>query len=630
MQIDGAKASWLLTCAFIAVAILCGAWLGHQQRLGLASSLDRLENLTLDWRFLLAGERPAPSGVVIVAIDDQTLSEARDHTPSRQMFAQLVRAVADLHPRAVALDIAFPDSKDAMVDAELADALKSTTSVVASFAIFSGNDSAIVPTRSNELALTPKPSEVRWPTDVIRSATKTGLANVSTDSSGIPRYVPLLFEIPDGVAPSFALAVASAAAGSETVIGPESVELAGQTANTDLGYNLPIRYYGPAGSFKQYSAARFLRGGVGGDSIRGQVVLIGITAAGVGDTFATPFDRVAPGVEIFATAISNLLTGQLLARTAETREIDEATAVGLPVTMIALMAMRRAAVGLAIAILLLALWLLGNFLAFVGGYWLSVALPLATSVPLVAAYLGARFLFERTVGRRAAAERAALAKFQSPLLLDHILNEPQFLQKPIRQDVAVMFIDLSGFTGVAEALGPEWSRDLLGDMQTLVERNVSAHGGIVVNYMGDGVLAIFGLPRSQADDANRALVAVDSVYRSVAAWLAGLPPVARDRLDFRLGAHFGPAVISRLGSARHQQITAAGDTVNAASRLLEIAKQQHCRVVVTEDLLAAAGATANPYIGGEYGQSLTVPIRGRKNSLRVHLWSSTAGGEGQS
>jgi adenylate cyclase len=630
MQIDGAKASWLLTCAFIAAALLCGVWLGRQQALGVASSLDRLENLTLDWRFLLAGERSAPSGVVIVAIDDQTLSEATDHAPSRQMFARLVRAVSDHHPRAVALDIAFPDSKDAIVDAELADALKSTTSVVASIAVFGGTDPALVASHSGELALAPKPSEILWPTDVIRNVTKTGLANVSTDSSGIPRYVPLLFEIPDGVAPSFALAVASAAAGSETVIGPESIELAGQTANTDLGYNLPIRYYGPAGSFKQYSAATFLRGGSDVDSVRGQVVLIGITAAGAGDTFATPFDRVVPGVEIFATAISNLLTGHMLARTAETREIDEATAVGLPVAMIALMAMRRAAVGFAIAILLLALWLLGNFLAFAGGYWLGVALPMATSVPLVVAYTGARFLIERQMGGKAAAERAALAKFQSPLLLDHILKEPQFLQKPVRQDVAVMFIDLSGFTGVAEALGPEWSRDLLGDMQTLVERDVTADGGIVINYMGDGVLAVFGLPRAQADDAKRAFVAVNRVYTSVVAWLAELPPVARDRLDFRLGAHFGPAVISRLGSPRHQQITAAGDTVNAASRLLEIAKQQHCRVVVTEDLLAAAGAIAKTNIGGESGQSLTVPIRGRKNSLEVRLWSSTSGGESQS
>ena len=124
------------------------------------------------------------------------------------------------------------------------------------------------------------------------------------------------------------------------------------------------------------------------------------TAAGLGDTFATPFDRVAPGAEIFATAISNLLTGDTLARTPSTRGIDAAMAAGLPVAMIALMAMRRAAVGLAIAALVFVLWAAGVFLAFLNGYWLSVALPLATSVPLLVGYTAARFLGRASSGTK--------------------------------------------------------------------------------------------------------------------------------------------------------------------------------------------------------------------------------------
>ena len=196
---------------------------------------------------------------------------------------------------------------------------------------------------------------------------------MSTDSSGIPRYVPMIFEIPDGVAPSFALAVVSAAVGADPVFGPDRIELAGRTTKTDLGYHLPIRYYGPAGSFRRYSAAKLLRGDVDAESLRGQVVVVGMTAAGLGDTFATPFDRVAPGVEIFATAISNLLSGDTLARTPSTRRIDAAMAAGLPVAMIALIAMRRAAVGLALAALVFVFWAAGVFLAFVNGYWLSAA-----------------------------------------------------------------------------------------------------------------------------------------------------------------------------------------------------------------------------------------------------------------
>jgi adenylate cyclase len=101
------------------------------------------------------------------------------------------------------------------------------------------------------------------------------------------------------------------------------------------------------------------------------------------------------------------------------------------------------------------------------------------------------------------------------------------------------------------------------------------------------------------------------------AWLLNLPPAARDHLDFRIGLHFGPAILSRLGSPTQQQITATGDTVNVASRLLEVAKQQHCRIVVTEDLFQAAGApTPANSEPGPYA-SLTVSIRGRASDLPV-------------
>jgi adenylate cyclase len=310
----------------------------------------------------------------------------------------------------------------------------------------------------------------------------------------------------------------------------------------------------------------------------------------------------------------------VLFRSRSTRRIDAAAAVALPVFMIALMAMRRAAIGLTLASLVFVLWLGGVFLAFVNGYWLSIGTPLASVLPLTVGFAAARSIVERRAGTKIAAERSTLAKFQSPLLLDHLLREPDFLEKPVRQDVAVMFLDLSGSTGVAEALGPEWTRDLLSAMQTLVEGEVTAHGGVVINYMGDGVLAVFGLPKPRSDDAARALAAVEALRESMTAWLANLPPAARDHLDFRIGLHFGPAILSRLGSPTQQQITATGDTVNVASRLLEVAKQEHCRVVVAEDLFKAASATA-PMANIDPGlyAPLIVSIRGRTGDLPVRV-----------
>jgi adenylate cyclase len=615
MRLGSGAGAFAATVGFVAAGLALGGWLGLNQIRGVASGLDRLENLTLDWRFLLAGPRAPPPGVVIVAIDDETLALTEGHALTREMVSRIVRAIAAARPRAVALDMAFPDPRDPEADGKLADALRSTASVVASIGVFSPRTPAAEPARKSEFPLAPKPSEVLWPTEPIRDAAETGLANISTDASGVPRYVPLIFEAPEGVVPSFALAAVSAALRADPVIGPDRIDLAGRRTDTDLGYHLPIRYYGPAGSFPRQSAARLLRGDLPPKFFQDRLVVLGVTARGLGDAYATPFDRLVAGAEVFATAIANLESGDGLARTLSTRRIDAATAAALPAALIALLAMRRAALGVALAALLLLLWAAAAFVAFVEGYWIGMAAPLAASAPLVVGYTAVRYLLERQAGRRAAADKSLLARFQSPVILEAMLRDSAFLAKPVRQDIAVMFIDLSGFTGVAEALGPEGSRDLLADMQTLVEREASAHKGVVIAYMGDGVLAAFGLPEPRHDDAARALLAVESLRAAVSEWVAGL---AGAKLDFRIGAHFGPAVLSRLGSPSHQHITVTGDTVNTASRLLEVAKQERCRVVVTEDLIAAARGAPSAFDENAYAP-LTVAIRGRTAPLRIRI-----------
>ena len=111
------------------------------------------------------------------------------------------------------------------------------------------------------------------------------------------------------------------------------------------------------------------------------------------------------------------------------------------------------------ATLIFMLWAAAACFAFVEGYWLSMALPAAIAAPLVLAYGGARLLLERQAGKRAEAQTAALAKFQSPLLVDHILRDPEFLEGPVSRDIAVMFLDLSRSTEVA---GGAWGRALAG------------------------------------------------------------------------------------------------------------------------------------------------------------------------
>jgi adenylate cyclase len=388
----------------------------------------------------------------------------------------------------------------------------------------------------------------------------------------------------------------------------------------DLGYHLPIRYYGPRGSIRQVSAVRVLRGDLAADDVRGQIVLVGAAAVALGDTFATPFDDVVPGVEIFATAISNLLAGDGLVRTNFIRKIDATAAILLATLSVLFLAMRRITIGIGLAGLVFVLWIASTVVAFLSGYWLSIAVPLAAALPVAMGYGLVRLGYDRYLSGRLTAEKATLTKFQSPRLVEHILKNPRFLEQPVRRDVAVVFLDLSRFTEVTEILGPEWTRDLLADFHALVERDVDEHGGFVAAFMGDGAMIIFGVPEPSPDDASRALLAIMQLQKSLTAWIGALPPVARDRLSARIGGHVGPVVMSRLGPAHHQHVTATGDTVNVTSRLLEVAKQQRASVIISEDLYVAAKSSGSSCGPNMAESAIDVSIRGRAQGLRIRVW----------
>jgi adenylate cyclase len=596
----------LTTLSFIAIGLVWGGILGAMQIAGVASPLDRIEYLTLDWRFLAVGPRTPPRGVIVVAIDDETIKKAGGYPLPRGGVAQIIRRIAALDPQAIAVDIAFLDAREPGQDSQLADALQSTKPVLAAIGLFDRNDSTLSKANSRDIDLIPRPSGILWPIGILHGE-KAGLANISTDTSGIPRFVPLLYRYDDKFVLSFALAAAALALNSEPAVAAEQIKLAGRVVRTDLGYQMAMRYYGPRGSFPQISAAKFLDGDVDADLVRGQTVLLGVTVTGGGDVYATPFDRATAGVEIFATAVSNLLASDALVRTRMLRWIDAVVTCFLPCVSILLLSMRRIYVGLSLAVFFIAAWLALTVAAFAEGYWLNIAGPMAALIPLTLGYGGARWTLDHFVAGRLSLDRATLLSFQSPLV---------FLEKPREQEIAVVFLDLSGFTGLSEQVGPQPTRDLLAAFQALIERETMKHAGVVVDFMGDGAMIVFGLPTPREDDASRALLAILDLRNSTDEWLRSLPPVAQTRLSLRIGGHFGPAVVSRLGARRHQHITATGDTVNVASRLLEAAKELKCVIVVGEKLVLAARLSTWP-AQAISAETYEINIRGRSQTMRV-------------
>jgi adenylate cyclase len=614
-----------LTLLFVVLSIAWGGFLGARHLAGVGSALDQLENLSLDWRYSLVGPRIPPSGVVVAAIDEDTIRQAGAFPLPRNFLAQIVRGLARHNPQVICVDMLLLDPGPAEADRELADALHATRSVIGAVGLFGADDSAgEQPARPGGDDLIPTPTQILWPQDIFRKAAQAGLSNVSTDRSGVPRYIPMLFESGGVIVPSFALAAAAAALNTDPVLGKDVVKLRARSVSLDLGDHLPIRFYGPSGSFRDFGAWRAINGEIEPDDVRGQVVVVGATAQGTGDRFATPFDRVTPGVEIFATAISNLLAGDGLTRNRTTRGIDAFIALVLPAAAVLLLALRSLWVAVALTTFTFVAWVLAIVVAFDQGYWLSFAVPAAAAVPVAVTYGIGRLWVEQRAVERFASETDMLRRFQAPGLLALLNKDPQLLAKPVRQQAAIIFVDLSGFTGLTEALGPAWTRDLLVELHGLIERAATDHHGFVVSYMGDGAMIVFGLPAPQPGDAACALAAVKRLHHDLTAWLDNLPPVALGKLAPRVGGHFGPVILSRLGAADHQHIAATGDTVNVASRLLEVSKQHNAPIAVSEDLYRAAGVPGTAIENG-LGEAMEIDIRGRAHPVSVRLGGLMAG-----
>jgi adenylate cyclase len=517
-----------------------------------------------------------------------------------------VQAISRARPKVVAVDVLFVDPGEPEENASLAASLATVPSVLAAAAVFPSSE------RRDDTSLLPAAERLLLPIPVLRDAATFGVVNISTDHTGVPRHLPLLVRGGDDLVPSFALSAAKLARDGSAVFAQDSVRIGDATSRLDLGLTLPLRLYGPHGTFRTLSAAHVLHGEEDA-TLSGRVVVVGTTALGTGDAFSTPFDPVMPGAEVMATAISHLLTGDGLVRSAITRQIDAAAAILLPPFAVLLIGLRRIGIGLTLLAGIISVWIGTVIAAFIGGVWLGMAPVLAALLPPVLLCIVLRLRRDRIREHDLEIARDTLSRFQHPALAQRILATPDFLDRPISQDAAIIFVDLSGFTGLSERLGAGATREMLRAFHTRIESVVDNHRGVVLSFMGDGAMILFGLPAPEADDAARALGCAQALVTGVRQWITvalGDNPM----IDVRLGVHFGPVVVSRLGAAQHEHITATGDSVNVASRLLEVAKAHRAALCCSECAFAAAGQPATGL-----GPTIETTIRGRSQPLVVRL-----------
>ncbi|MBV9563259.1 MAG: adenylate/guanylate cyclase domain-containing protein [Bradyrhizobium sp.] len=606
--------------------LLAGAWgaliaVGHAS--GYLPFVDRLDAGLVDLLTIARGVKAPPASVTIVEIDDALASRVGSYPLPRHELARLIEAVARLRPRVIAVDILLLDKGAEDSDAELARALAESPAVIAGAAVFPQSHQSIDLGDGNDWsAPLPRAEHFLVPQKIFSDQAQVGIVNLDKDRTGTPRTAPMLFRSKERFLISFPLLAASLASEPDTTTGETRTAAAPHMLPAIGEAELPIVFYGPRRTIPSIAGGDLLASKVDAAAIAGKIVVVGATVAASGDVFTTPFDPDLPGVEVIATVTAQLVSGDIMRRDRAVRIMDGALTIALPMMIVALLAWRRSIAGLLLVALLLVAWIAATGLAFSSGVLLKAALP-ASGAAAPALLFGVFQLWSgRSQAQYFASRSRLLQQFQSPNVQEWLTRDPDFLSKPVRQDAAVIFIDLSGFTGFSETVEAGDVRQLLKDYHALLDQEVTALRGTIVSFQGDGAMILFGLPAPAADDASRAVECAVRLCLATDRWIGALPASLEARLGFKVGAQFGTIVASRLGGGSYQHITATGDTVNVASRLMEVAAGGGAQLAVGDELFKAAGPDNALTRGGELSGPRDSRIRGRAASVTTWFWAS--------
>jgi len=554
------------------------------------NALERIDLNSVDMRFDVRGKQPTPNSVVLVGIDDPTVNSRRHVWPFTRLYhAKVIRNLAKAGAAVIAYDVQFttlsrnPNADDALIRATRAAAPRV---VMATTAVDPGGKTLIFGGADG----------------LVFSRATPAFSGFEKDSDGVTRHMK---DAEEGLV-SFPIAAAQ-------------IKL-GHHINAPPGNSAWIDFQGPPETFKALSFIDVEEGKFDPAAVRGKVVVVGATASVLQDvrTTSTTGQQEMAGPEVHANAITTALNGFPLHSGPHWLDmlLVALLAVAAPFAAIRL----RMLIAVPIGLVAIAALLVGSQVAFQNDVIISVIYALVAGIAallLTGAIHGVTVAFER------ANTRDAFARFVPESVVDQVLQDADGMRLGgVRGEATVMFSDLRGFTSFAETLEPEMVIDALNRYLTAMSEAILDHGGTLVAYMGDGIMAVFGAPVSQQDHADRALAAA----RDMLAQLEGFNDWLREQelhngFKMGIGLNTGPVMSGNVGSERRLEYTALGDTTNTAARLEGMTKGTPYQLYVADSTRAALLTPADDLVeAGEF------EVRGRK--AKIKLWSLADTGAG--
>jgi len=602
--------------------------------------VDQLERSTYDARVVLTMPETTDQQVVIIDIDEKSIT-AEGHWPwPRDRFATLVREAVDRYKvRALGFDITFPEADTAKSGV---DALKRLAAAeLADLPGFAERLSTVLPALDYEAqfakALKGRPVVLGY---VLRQQTVPGtpdaigalpppvmdakttalyeidffdnpsytanLAVLQTaavsggnfdnsqalDEDGVFRRVPLVQKHGGALYPALALETLRIALGAPPIefefdppdrrssANLEALRIGPVRVPVDERVQAHVPFRGRTPSFLYISATDVMRGTAKAELLAGKVALIGTSAPGLKDLRVTPVGAADPGVEVHANLISGMLDGRVKHKAPYYNGIH---AVMLFVIAAAL------AFGAArfspLANGALALGLMGAVTGL--AFWLWSAdfiVPLGTPVLFTALlFLLLTFYGYFIESRNARQVLKQFGEYIPPELVEELAANPAAASmEGEKRQMTVLFSDVRGFTTISEKLDSKELSQLMNQFLTPLTKVIQQHRGTIDKYMGDAIMAFWGAPLRDEEHATHALQAGMAMTAAVRGLDAEFEARGWPRLYIGVGLNTGDMTVGNMGSEFRRAYTVLGDAVNLGSRLEGLTKEYGVYFIVSE------------------------------------------------
>lgn len=505
--------------------------------------------------------------VVIISIDDETLEHIGAYnTWDRNVMASALEALGadpQSKPAVVAIDTLYIGETDPEADERLANAAEKLGNVVTASAGVFG--SGFIEDENGKFQMHGHLIyNYEEPYKRLKDVTTQGHINAMYDMDGVLRHSLLYFdhqseaETTDRI---YSMAHEAARLYCLQNGRPLSDPMVDERGHFYLSYTVRPGTYNDG-----MNLYKLINGEVPADYYAGKIVLIGPYAAGLQDEYFTPIDRAQKmyGVEYQANVIEALLRGDYKKEMSDVLQaglLFIAVLVGITVFLITSV---KFATIFMVVLMILSLGV--SYLLYSNGWIVHVIwLPLGIVIMYVAS-LAVHYL-------RAALEKRRVTKtferYVAPEIVKEIMKEgmENLSLGGKTCDIAVLFVDVRGFTTMSERLAPEKVVFILNKYLTMASDCVEKNKGTLDKFVGDAMMAFWGAPLPQDDAIYNAVRTAMDIIEGAKRVSDELKEEIGEELRVGVGVNYGPAVVGNMGAEKHMDYTAIGDTVNTAARL---------------------------------------------------------------